>query len=671
MKDFCKKVDVFFGCDPTALPKRQGVAKAWKPIKGMCGNTSPAAVLPFGKMSCCSYSGAYPTGYGNCRVNSHRPIKPMYPFHRFCGFSHIHPSGTGFINYFYNFALVSPTRPPQKILSEEGEPGYYACETETGKWSCTVTRDCAFHRFAFNRGKGEVFADFSQYGLDRSRPDIWTKYDKAVCRMEDDVVLCETSFYGVPVYYAMRARNASSVRLFAGEKEVKEISFDSYQGRFGAIFTFDGVGETVLSLSFKSIEQAKEYLDKDSVLSFEEVEENGYNEWNKMLSRIEVEGTDEQEKLFYSNLYFSLVKPSDVSGERLYGFDGAAVTDLATLWDMYKTEFPLLFTVYPEIGEKVIQTIISFYKKEGYLPNSYLISPEQSLETGQAMLLSAYVFADAYLRGVGDVKEMYEVLEEECASADYNDFRCKGREKRTTHTLDLYEGEMCLALLADAVGEKEYAAALREDYKNFVCVYSNRTGLLQKNSWYYEGNFLNYSFRLHSDGNMRITAAGGKEKFLKLLDYFFGYRLPHIGYGKFEGFNNETDMEAPFSYHFIGRHDRISEMIDMSRKYMWTLSRGGMPGNNDTGALSSLYVWNALGLFPVSGQDRLIAGSPLFKHAVVHLKDGDIELIKEGAGIYVGSMEVNGKSAPELECAATELRKGGKVVFYCREGKNE
>ena len=336
----------------------------------------------------------------------------------------------------------------------------------------------------------------------------------------------------------------------------------------------------------------------------------------------------------------------------------------------------------PSVGNYMLSEEFTYCEPKwmrwyGQYSNPYIVIGSGNMQsngcvpTAAAMLLSAYVFADAYLRGVGDVKEMYEVLEEECASADYNDFRCKGREKRTTHTLDLYEGEMCLALLADAVGEKEYAAALREDYKNFVCVYSNRTGLLQKNSWYYEGNFLNYSFRLHSDGNMRITAAGGKEKFLKLLDYFFGYRLPHIGYGKFEGFNNETDMEAPFSYHFIGRHDRISEMIDMSRKYMWTLSRGGMPGNNDTGALSSLYVWNALGLFPVSGQDRLIAGSPLFKHAVVHLKDGDIELIKEGAGIYVGSMEVNGKSAPELECAATELRKGGKVVFYCREGKNE
>ena len=671
MKDYCKKVDVFFGCDPTVLPKREGVAKAWKPIKGMCGNSSPEAVLPFGKMSCCAYSGAYPTGYGNCRVNSHGPIKAMYPYHRFCGFTHVRPSGTGFIYYFYNFALVSPTRPPQKILSEEGAPGYYACATETGKWSCTVTRDSAFHRFEFKEGKGEVFADFSQYGLDRRRPDLWAKYDRATCVTEGDTVLCSASFYGVPVYYAMRAKNASSVRLFAGEEEVKEISFDSCKGRFGATFTFEGTGETVLALSFKSLEQAKEYLDRDAELTFEEVKKSGYEEWNKMLSRIEVEGTEEQEKLFYSNLYFSLVKPADVSGERLYGFDGPAVTDLATLWDMYKTEFPLLFTAYPEIGEKVIQTMISFYDKEGFLPNSYLIAPDQSVEAAQAMLLTAYVFVDAYLRGIGDVKEMYRVLEEECSSVDYNAFRYDRREKRTTHTLDLYEAEMCLALLADAVGEKECAAALREDYKNVTCVYSKRTGLLQKNSWYYEGNFMNYSFRLHSDGDLRVKAAGGKDRFLKQLDYFFGYRLPWIGYGKFEGFNNETDMEAPFAYHFIGRHDRISELVDMSRKYMWTLSRGGMPGNNDTGALSSLYVWNALGLFPASGQDRLIAGTPLFRRAVIHRKSGDLEFVKEGEGIYLRGMKVNGEDRPTFECSVTELSRGGKVVFYCEEGKHE
>ena len=671
MKDYCKKVDVFFGCDPTVLPKREGVAKAWKPIKGMCGNSSPEAVLPFGKMSCCAYSGAYPTGYGNCRVNSHGPIKAMYPYHRFCGFTHVRPSGTGFIYYFYNFALVSPTRPPQKILSEEGAPGYYACATETGKWSCTVTRDTAFHRFEFKEGKGEVFADFSQYGLDRRRPNLWAKYDRATCVAEGDTVLCSASFYGVPVYYAMRAKNASSVRLFAGEEEVKEISFDSCKGRFGATFTFEGTGETVLALSFKSLEQAKEYLDRDAELTFEEVKKSGYEEWNKMLSRIEVEGTEEQEKLFYSNLYFSLVKPADVSGERLYGFDGPAVTDLATLWDMYKTEFPLLFTAYPEIGEKVIQTMISFYDKEGFLPNSYLIAPDQSVEAGQAMLLTAYVFVDAYLRGIGDVKEMYRVLEEECSSVDYNAFRYDRREKRTTHTLDLYEAEMCLALLADAVGTKECAAALREDYKNVTCVYSKRTGLLQKNSWYYEGNFMNYSFRLHSDGDLRVKAAGGKDRFLKQLDYFFGYRLPWIGYGKFEGFNNETDMEAPFAYHFIGRHDRISELVDMSRKYMWTLSRGGMPGNNDTGALSSLYVWNALGLFPASGQDRLIAGTPLFRRAVIHRKSGDLEFVKEGEGIYLRGMKVNGEDRPTFECSVTELSRGGKVVFYCEEGKHE
>ncbi len=656
-------VNVFFGCDPVDLPKREGFAKGWKPIKGMCGNTSPEAVLPFGKMSCCAYSGAYPTGYGNCRVNSHRPIKAMYPFHRFCGFTHVRPSGTGFIGYFYNFALVTPTLALQKILAEEGMPGFYACRTEGGVFSCTVTNDCAFHRFAFAAGKGEVYVDFSQYGLNKKLPNLHTEYDRAVCYIDDGVVLCETSFYGVPVYYAMTAKGGSvALRSDKGGK----IDYSSYQGKFGAVFSFDGEGETVLSLSFRSLEHAKENLLRDVKKSFDEVKKEGYDRWNQMLSRIDVEGKKEDEELFYSNLYFSLVKPTDVSGERLYGFEGEAVTDLATLWDMYKTEMPLLFTVYPEIGEKVIKTIVSFFDTHHYLPNSYLISPEQSLEAGQAILLTAFLFADAHLRGVGDAKEMYRVLEEETVSVDYNQFRLVGSVPRTTHTMDLYEGELCMALLADAVGEKEQAKKLREDYKNVACVYSKRTGLLKKNSWYYEGNFVNYSFRLHADGEMRIRAAGGKEKLLNKLDYFFGYRYPRIGYGKFEGFNNETDMEAPYAYHFIGRHDRISEIIDASRKFMWRCTRGGMPGNNDTGALSSLYIWNAIGLFPVSGQDKMIAGSPLFKKVTMNVGGKKLVLEKEGEGIYLASMEVNGVKK-DMECTVTEVMQGGKVIFHCKE----
>ena len=670
MKDYCSKVNVFFGCDPVSLPKRKGIAKAWKPIKGMCGNTTPGAVLPFGKMSCNAYSGAYPTGYGNCRVNSHRPIKPMYPFHRFCGFTHVHPSGTGFIGYFYNFALVTPTLTPQKITEEEGTPGYYACVTEGGKYSCAVTADSAFHRFRFKDGKGDVYVDFSQYGLNKNLPNIHTDYDKASCRVIGDKAVCSASFYGVPVYYAVRAKNAESIVLFTEKNnDSGPINYSSYQGKFGVKFSFDSEGETVLSISFRSEEHALSLLERDGVKTFEEVKQEGYDLWNEMLSRIDVEGNEEDEKLFYSNLYFSLVKPSDVSGERLYGFDGAAVTDLATLWDMYKTEFPLLFTSYPEMGNKVIQTMISFYKKHGYLPNSYLISPKQSLEAGQAMFLTSYVFADAFLRGVGDEKEMYRVLRSEYLSDAYKPFRENGKEKRTTHTMDVYEGLVCLAMLAEKEGDKAFAEELKKQYDGISCIYSPKTGLLRKNSWYYEGNFINYSFRLHSSGDMRVKAAGGQDRFLRLLDYFFGYRYPWIGYGKFEGFNNETDMEAPYAYHFIGRHDRICEIVDASRKYMWRCTRGGMPGNNDTGALSSLYIWNALGLFPVTGQDRMIAGSPLFKRVTMKVGDRILEIVREGEGIYPTRMELNGVEKSNFECSVTEIMKGGKVVFHC-EGKS-
>ena len=624
--------------------------------------------MPFSKMSCCAYSGAYPTGYGNCKVNTHGRIGKMYPYHRFCGFTHIRPSGTGFIDYFYNFALISPSTEPQPIQREEGEPGYYSCETAAGVFSCTVTADSAFHHFDFLASSGRVYVDFSQYGLNKKAPNLSTTYDRARCYLDGDVLLCATSFYNVPIYYAMFSRNALSVALYDGDKiGVEEISHDSYVGKFGAIFDFSETGETILSISFRSIEHAKELLIRDKERAFKDVRANARRIWNETLSRIDVTGSESDQRLFYTNLYFSLVKPTDVSGEKPYGFDGAAITDIATMWDMYKTELPLLFSVYPEIGEKIIDTMVSFFDAHEFLPNSYLISPEQSLQTGQAKFLSAYVFADALLRGIGDAAEMYRVLRSEYMSDAFAQFRATGAEARTTHTMDIIEGQRCLGLIAEAVGDTEFAKTLYTGYQKIAKVYSPRTGLLWRRSRYYEGNHINYSFRLHSDEQMRISAAGGRQRLLRLLDYFFGYRHPHIGYGKFEGFNNETDMEAPYAYHFIDRHDRISEIIDASRQYMWRCTRGGMPGNNDTGALSSLYVWNAIGLFPVSGQNKMIVGSPLFDEVTINIKDHELHLRKQGKGIYVSALSIDGVNAQRLQCAVSDFMQAENMVFHCVE----
>ncbi|HAF15971.1 MAG TPA: hypothetical protein DCK99_20220, partial [Blastocatellia bacterium] len=43
--------------------------------------------------------------------------------------------------------------------------------------------------------------------------------------------------------------------------------------------------------------------------------------------------------------------------------------------------------------------------------------------------------------------------------------------------------------------------------------------------------------------------------------------------------------------------------------------RAGLPGNDDAGTMSSWYVWNAVGLYPNSGQPYYYIGSPLFHRA--------------------------------------------------------
>ena len=140
-----------------------------------------------------------------------------------------------------------------------------------------------------------------------------------------------------------------------------------------------------------------------------------------------------------------------------------------------------------------------------------------------------------------------------------------------------------------------------------------------------------------------------------------------IKLGRFEGFNNESDTEAPFSYVYADRHDRVCEIIRAGMKYMFTTGRGGLPGNNDSGALSSYYVLNAIGLFPVAGQDLFIIGSPVVRGAEVALSSGNTLTIKVNGNsdenIYVKSAVFNGRELDSFRIKASELMGGGVLEF--------
>ncbi len=166
----------------------------------------------------------------------------------------------------------------------------------------------------------------------------------------------------------------------------------------------------------------------------------------------------------------------------------------------------------------------------------------------------------------------------------------------------------------------------------------------------------------------RMALAGGKEGFSALADRFFGFVNPGSEENSFEGFNNETDMETPYVYHFAGRHDRLSEIIDGCLRYMFTTGRGGIPGNNDSGGLCACYIWNAVGLFPVSGQDLMIIGSPRARRVTFSLSSGSTFTVeKEGSGIYVAQAFLNRKELDGLSFTAGEMMAGGTLRLVMSE----
>lgn len=141
-------------------------------------------------------------------------------------------------------------------------------------------------------------------------------------------------------------------------------------------------------------------------------------------------------------------------------------------------------------------------------------------------------------------------------------------------------------------------------------------------------------------------------------------------YNRFEGFNNEPDMETPVAYVYAGRHDRTAEIIRAGMRYMFTSGRGGLPGNNDSGGLSSCYVWNAIGLFPVSGQPVMLIGSPIFDSVTMRLPRVELTVITENnsdTGIYVREASFNGKSLNRAYLTMDEFLGGGVVKLQMSE----
>lgn len=694
MKRLLEYVNVFQGSGEIDLPNPEGLAEKWLFIKAQCGNTTPAAAYPFGKATVCAYTGGYPTGYADRQPNScGRPRKIDAKVR---GFSHMHVSGTGAIRDYYNYAVVSPIVGEklypiaENFAAEEAHPGYYSALLENGvKFEGTVSEKIAVHRYTMPKD-GLVAIDFSNDGNLRGEDGFSKRFfgyaeELTVEILSDNVVTAEGKFRGIPLYFAAYCENSSGAFLWEDyeAKPGKILRHSSKELRCGASFKVQKSSELRLAISFVSRDAALAMI-KEEKRSFDEILQDTEKTWEEHLGRVRIESSDEKFlEIFYSNLYHTLIKPCTGAGES-FRYDikeagGKFCFDISTLWDIYKTAIPFIFTLYPKISEEIIHTLLTIIEKEGHSPIT-LTAAKNSDDSIQARMLAEIVFADYYFRYGKYAERMLSAAEIDLESN--RDFLETGYCERYTHILDITEALGAMAEVAKECGREEVKDRFLSLSERWVNAYDKETGLLSTKSMYYEGDNYNYSFRLLRNMDERIALAG-REKFLSDLDLLFGYtrdavEMPTepevdpllLKIHSFEGFNNESDMEAPYAYHLAGVPEKTCEIVTAGHKYMYTTGRGGIPGNNDSGALSSCYIWNALGIFPVAGQNLMLIGSPKIDKAVLDLSNGNtLEIAvfrKSEDEIYAEKALFNGKELENLRVSVREIMSGGRLEIYMK-----
>ena len=107
---------------------------------------------------------------------------------------------------------------------------------------------------------------------------------------------------------------------------------------------------------------------------------------------------------------------------------------------------------------------------------------------------------------------------------------------------------------------------------------------------------------------------------------------------------NEPDFVTPYAYVFMGKPWKTQEVVTRIGKETFRPTPDGIPGNDDLGATSGVYVWNALGFYPaVPGVGGVVLGTPMFDRATLQLASGrTVVVTREGQGIYVQQVMLNG-----------------------------
>jgi predicted alpha-1,2-mannosidase len=420
--------------------------------------------------------------------------------------------------------------------------------------------------------------------------------------------------------------------------------------------------------------------------------------WDDQLGAIAIAGgTTAQRTTFYTALYHASLHPSlfdDADGHYL-GFDNAVHRAprghhqyaYFSGWDIYRSQIPLLALMNPRETSDMVASLLRDGDQMGFLPKWPVANGESGVMNGDAadaMIAGAYAFGARDFDARHAVDEMVHGAEasgppaqgwyvERPSGADYLAQGYVPNVRATSispvpngasETLEYALADLSVAQLAGAVGRTDVAGRFGQRSQNWANIFNSSTGYIQPRdadgafpsgdplvitngfgqTGFQEGNTAQYTWMVPQNLPALIDGIGGATATRSRLDQYFtqlnaGPNQPYHWQG------NEPTFATPWVYNSAGAPWQTQETVRRIQSTLYTTAPGGEPGNDDLGAMSSWYVWAALGVYPqVAGTSLLSVNSPLFSHIVVRNR---LDISAPGAGAsrpYVDGLRVNGHS---------------------------
>jgi predicted alpha-1,2-mannosidase len=617
--------------------------------------------------------------------------------------------------------------------TEVGVPGYYTVRFPKTKVTAelTATTHTGVGRFSYpDNGRAALFYVSSSASLGgTAAADVEIGDDNTtITGSATSGGFCgKNNVY--TVYFAMKFSRPFATygtwdgdSFFAGSRS----AYSSYGGSSGGYVGFPAGSrvEVRTALSYVSVDGARANLAAESNASFDEVRAAASKQWNDKLSRIAIASADNRDiTTFYTALYHSLLNPNtfnDVDG-RYIGFDGQVHTlepghtqyTNFSDWDTYRGLAALHGLLFPELASDMAQSLVNDAQQSGSFPRWALANTATAEMTGDSVVP---LMANYYAFGAKDFDVQmalhYMVKAANDGGAGLNGYverpgtatylqrgylplnadSCSGGGiPAASITLEWSVDDFAIARFADALGDSATATDFQRRAQYWQNLFNPSTRYISPRDGmgffpdgpgvvppaegcfsqlgFDEGNAEQYVWYVPQNVAGLVTALGGRKAVRERLDRFtqrlnVGPEEPYLWAG------NEPGFDVPWLYNYIGQAWKTQQLVDRVRSNLFSPTPDGEPGNDDLGAMSSWYVWAALGMYPSTpGTSILTVNTPLFDRVVIELPAGKfIKMSAPGASganrmRYIKSLHIDGRPTDQTYLPESIIRTGGDLAF--------